>query len=69
MAGGGVLAAELIEESPHPEVKANACFSLAMLIEDKAQLRPLPGEAPGGGLSSFFKAMLGEGGLKRLQAL
>jgi thiol-disulfide isomerase/thioredoxin len=59
---------ELIEKSPHPEVKANACFSLAILIEDKAKFARYLGRKPGGGSNQvFFKAMLGEGGLKRLQ--
>ena len=40
---------ELIEKSPHAEVKANACFSLAKLIEDKAQFARYLGRHPGGG--------------------
>jgi thiol-disulfide isomerase/thioredoxin len=59
---------ELIEKSPHRDVKANACFSLAMLVEDKAQFARYLGRIPGGGsYQGFFKAMLGEGGLKRIQ--
>ena len=40
---------ELIEKSPHAEVKANACFSLAMLIEDKAQFARYLGRTPAEG--------------------
>jgi thiol-disulfide isomerase/thioredoxin len=59
---------ELIEKSPHTEVKANACFSLAMLVENKAQFARYFGRHPGGGAyQGFFKAMLGEGGLKTIQ--
>jgi hypothetical protein len=59
---------ELIEKFPHPEVKANASFSLAMLIEDKAHFAHYLGRIPGrGSYQGFFKAMLGEGGLKRIQ--
>lgn len=60
---------ELIERSPHPEVKADACFSLGKFIEDKAQFARYLGRHPGGGSGhAFFKAMLGGDGLKRLQA-
>jgi thiol-disulfide isomerase/thioredoxin len=60
---------ELIEKSPHPEVKADACFSLGIFIEDKAQFARYLGRHPGGGsYQAFLKAMLGEDGLKRLQA-
>ena len=59
---------EVIEKSPHPEVKASACFSLAMLLEDKPQFARYLGKHPGGGgYQAFFQAMLGERGLKKLQ--
>jgi thiol-disulfide isomerase/thioredoxin len=57
---------EVIERSPHPNVKASACFNLAGLIEDESQFVRYFQRNPGEADQVFFNSMLGDDGVKKL---